>query len=55
MVTVLPDGLVGWFRQSGGERLFSLLGRRRQIITYPSLEADPEVQQERDSLGAKDK
>lgn len=54
VVTVLPDGLVGWFRQSGGNRLLSLLGRR-QVITYPSLEEDPEVQQERESLGVKDK
>ncbi|MGC1396194.1 MAG: urea ABC transporter permease subunit UrtC, partial [Coleofasciculaceae cyanobacterium] len=54
VVTVLPDGLVGWFRQSGGNRLLSLLGRRK-VITYPSLEEDPEVQQERESLGVKDK
>jgi urea transport system permease protein len=55
VVTVLPDGLVGWFRQSGGDRLLALLGKRRKVITYPSLEEDPEVQQERESLGVKDK
>jgi urea transport system permease protein len=54
VVTVLPDGIVGWLRQSGGDRLWALLGRRKQIMTYPSLEEDPEVQQERENLGARD-
>lgn len=55
VVTVLPDGLVGWFRQSGGDRFLALLGKRRQVITYPSLSEDPEVQQERERLEVKDK
>lgn len=55
VVTVLPDGLVGWFRQSAGDRFLALIGKRRQVITYPSLSEDPEVQQERKSLGVKDK
>lgn len=55
VVTVLPDGLVGWFRQSGGNRFLELLGKRREVITYPSLSEDPEVQQERESLGVKNK
>lgn len=55
VVTVLPDGIVGWFRQAGGDRLFALLGKRRQLITYPSLETDPEVQQERENLETKGK
>ncbi len=54
VVTVLPDGIVGWLRQSGGDRLLALLGRRKQVMTYPSLEEDPEVQQERENLGARD-
>src|SRR5919202_1980736 len=51
VVTVLPDGVVGWLRQSGGDRLWALLGNRKQVSTYPSLEEDPEVQQERENLG----
>ncbi|NEP56108.1 MAG: urea ABC transporter permease subunit UrtC [Symploca sp. SIO2G7] len=43
VVTVLPYGLVGWLQ--------SLLGRRKQVLTYPSLEEDLEVQQEREDLG----
>ena len=54
VVTVLPDGIVGWFRQSGGDRLLALLGNRKQVMTYPSLEEDPEVQRERENLGARD-
>lgn len=54
VVTVLPDGIVGWLRNTVIERVRLLFGMRRQVITYPSLEEDPEVQRERENLGAKD-
>jgi urea transport system permease protein len=44
VVTVLPDGIVGWLR-SGQQ-----LRRRKQITTYPSL-AKSEVQHERENFG----
>jgi len=47
VVTVLPDGLVGWWRDFGWLKLRSLLGMQPRVVTYPSLETDPEVQQER--------
>ncbi|MFM2313188.1 MAG: hypothetical protein RLZZ04_2464 [Cyanobacteriota bacterium] len=47
VVTVLPDGIIGWFNQNGLDKLRSLLGRPPQVVTYPSLMEDPEVQQER--------
>ncbi len=47
VVTVLPDGIVGWLRGQGIQQL----GRRKQVLTYPSLEADPEVQSERQNFG----
>ncbi len=50
VVTVLPDGLVGWMRSQAFDQLMGILGRRKQIITYPSLEEDPEVQREREIL-----
>lgn len=53
VVTVLPDGLIGWLRNSGRDRLLNLLGHK-QVITYPSLEEDPDVQQERQNLGTRD-
>lgn len=46
VVTVLPDGIVGWLRSTVQQ-----LGRRKQIATYPSLEEDAEVQNERQNLG----
>lgn len=46
VVTVLPDGIVGWLRHAGQK-----LGRRKQLATYPSLETDLEVQSERQNLG----
>jgi urea transport system permease protein len=54
VVTVLPDGIVGWLRTQGIEQARSLLGLRQPMITYPSLEEDPEVQRERENLGARD-
>lgn len=51
VVLVLPDGVVGWLRTDGLEKVRSLLGFRKQVVTYPSLEEDPEVQQERENIG----
>ncbi|MGH2412324.1 MAG: urea ABC transporter permease subunit UrtC [Microcystaceae cyanobacterium] len=45
VVTVLPKGILGGLNQ-----LRSLLGFRKQVITYPSLEEAPEVQIEREEL-----
>ncbi|HEY9633389.1 MAG TPA: urea ABC transporter permease subunit UrtC, partial [Coleofasciculaceae cyanobacterium] len=42
VVTVLPDGIVGWLRSQGIDRL-ARLGRPKPVFTYPSLEEDPEV------------
>ncbi len=50
VVTVLPNGLVGWIKETGWEQLRSLLGLQRRVITYPSLAEDPEVIQEREEL-----
>lgn len=51
VVTVLPNGAVGWLRTQGLDHLRSLFGLRKRVITYPSLEEDPEVQQEREEVG----
>ncbi len=49
VVTVLPNGVVGWLRFQGLEKVrWHLLGK--QVVTYPSLESDPEVQRERELL-----
>jgi len=52
VVTVLPDGIVGLFRDNIGQKIISLFGYRQQVVTYPSLAQDPEVQKEgKDILG----
>jgi urea transport system permease protein len=50
VVMFLPDGLVGWIRWASSELMLKLKGKR-ELVTYPSLEADPEVQYERKNLG----
>jgi urea transport system permease protein len=50
VVTVLPDGIVGWFLQGGIGKVKALLGMRTQLITYPDIEENPEVQQEREEI-----
>src|SRR4028119_1534562 len=53
VVTVLPDGVVGWLRSQGVVQL-ARLGRPKPVLTYPSLEEDPDVQREWENLGASD-
>jgi urea transport system permease protein len=53
VVTVLPQGVVGWLRSQGVDQLRVLLGTPKEVITYPSLELDPEVQQEAEELAEK--
>jgi urea transport system permease protein len=50
VVTVLPDGIVGWVRSQGINLVKSLLGQRKQVATYPSLEEDPEIHIERKTM-----
>ncbi len=51
VVTLLPSGIVGWLRTDGMQKLRALLGLREPVATYPSLEIDPEVKYERQSVG----
>jgi urea transport system permease protein len=50
VVTALPDGLVGWWRQGGPGRIVAMLGWPPRTSTYPSLDLDPAVQAERADL-----
>lgn len=50
VVTVLPSGILGWFRSEGLTWLRSRFGRR-PVVTYPSLEEDPDVEYERETFG----
>ncbi len=53
VVTVLPNGIVGWLRYQAADQIRSLFGRPPSIATYPKLELDPEVAQERRELADK--
>jgi len=55
VVTALPDGLVGWWRQGGPGRILAMFGWPPRAATYPGLDLDPEVQAERDSLQSRSK
>jgi urea transport system permease protein len=46
VVTGLPDGIVGWFRQDGYELWQQLRGRRKSS-TYPQVDLDEDLQSER--------
>ena len=50
VVTVLPEGIVGWLRNQAGAKVRSLLGQQEALATYPSLELDPDVQAEKGEL-----
>ena len=50
VVTVLPDGIVGWWTNYGWVKLRSLLGSKQSVATYPSLAEDPETQREREKI-----
>jgi urea transport system permease protein len=49
VVTVLPDGLVGWFK-TWLNSARSLLGLQEKLISYPNIEKDPEIQKERQEI-----
>ncbi|MGA1475812.1 MAG: urea ABC transporter permease subunit UrtC, partial [Prochlorothrix sp.] len=46
VVTVLPDGVVGWLRFRAWGQVQQVLGRSAYAKTYPSLDLDPEVVEE---------
>ncbi|MCP9850467.1 urea ABC transporter permease subunit UrtC [Cyanobium sp. Morenito 9A2] len=46
VVTALPDGLVGWWRQGGPRQLQAMVGWPPVVPTYPALDLDPAVQAE---------
>jgi len=49
VVTVLPMGILGWFQTTGWKLIRGRFGPQ-PIETYPSLELDPEVEYERETL-----
>ena len=50
VVTALPDGLVGWWRQGGPGQILAMFGWPPRSATYPGLDLDPSMLAERDAL-----
>ncbi len=50
VVTVLPDGIVGWWQKYAWEKVRSLLKISQPVVTYPRLYDDPEILQEKEDL-----
>ncbi|MEG4146890.1 urea ABC transporter permease subunit UrtC [Microcoleus sp. Pol12B5] len=50
VVTVLPDGIVGWLQDQNFGQIRSLFRKPKYVSTYPSLEQDPQVQLEKEEL-----
>ena len=50
VVTALPDGLVGWFRQQAPQQVRSLITKPEPLLTYPQIELDPGIQKERQEI-----
>ncbi|MCC3407309.1 MAG: urea ABC transporter permease subunit UrtC [Microcoleus sp. PH2017_10_PVI_O_A] len=50
VVTVLPDGLVGWLQNQDFEQIRRVFRKPKYASTYPSLEQDPEVQHEKEEI-----
>ncbi len=49
VVTVLPNGILGWLRTWGVEKWREVFGEKR-LLTYPGIEQNPEVQREREEV-----
>ncbi len=50
VVTVLPDGIVGWWLNDGWGKMLSFFGIRQRLVTYPEIDVNPEIQQEREQI-----
>jgi urea transport system permease protein len=50
VVTVLPDGVVGWIQSNGFSQILRLIGVQPRLATYPQIELDEEIQQERETM-----
>lgn len=53
VVTILPDGIVGWMRSVAFDKIRALFGFQKAIVTYPRLEEDPEIELEREEFEQK--
>lgn len=52
VVTILPDGIIGWFRYRAADDVRALLGKPPKVATYPKLEVDEAIRQEAELYGS---
>ncbi|MEO0409074.1 MAG: urea ABC transporter permease subunit UrtC, partial [Cyanobacteria bacterium P01_A01_bin.135] len=50
VVTVLPDGLIGWLRHRAGAQFNRMFRGPKSVATYPSLEGDPDIAKEQQAI-----
>lgn len=50
VVTVLPDGIVGWVKNDGVNLIKNLLGFKPPVVAFPELVENPEILQEKEEL-----
>jgi urea transport system permease protein len=50
VVTVLPQGIVGWWREQSATQWRAFTGKPLPVETYPQIDVDPEVNRERDRI-----
>ncbi|NJN29449.1 MAG: urea ABC transporter permease subunit UrtC [Synechococcales cyanobacterium RM1_1_8] len=52
VVTVLPDGIIGWFRDGGINKARAFLGFPPKSRTFPAVDLDENIQREREMVDA---
>ena len=50
VVTILPNGIVGWWQEYGWSKLRSLLGYSQLLMTYYNVDKNREFKLEREEL-----
>lgn len=51
VVTVLPDGIIGWLRYRAVDQMRQIFGKPKPTATYPQLEIDESIRQEAEMYG----
>ena len=46
VVTLMPDGIYGWFKAGGVRTILAAFGKAQPVATYPSLDQDEAIQRE---------
>ncbi len=50
VVTLMPDGIYGWFKSGGLRSILAAFGKAQSIATYPSLDQDEAIQKEAETI-----